>query len=85
MYGDADEGVVNRAELLDGLVRSGEKTLDTIARAAEFLQGPLQLDRGLLGVGPSQVVGERAIIPGPEDAYFGAGHVFSFNGRISGK
>ena len=84
MHEDADERVIHRAELLDGFVGSREKTFDAIARTAEFFQGALQLDRGLLRVWPSQIVGFGAVIAGPENADFGSGHFFSFTRRISG-
>ena len=71
VHENADERVIHRAELLDGFVGSREKTFDAIARTAEFFQGALQLDRGLLRVWLGQFVGFGAVIAGPENADFG--------------
>ncbi len=83
VHEDTDERVIHRAELLDGFVGSREKTFDAIARTAESFQGALQLDRGLLGVWLSQIVGFGAVIARPENTDFGFGHLFSFTRRVS--
>ena len=83
VHKDPNERVIHRAELLDGFVGPSEKTFYTIAGTAESFERPLQLDRGLLGVWPGQIVGFGAVIAGPEYAYFVSGHFFSFMRRVS--
>ena len=72
VHADTDQRVIHWAELLDSFVGSSEKTFDAIARTAESFQGSLQLDRGILGVWLSQIVGFGAVIARPENADFGS-------------
>src|SRR5262249_14232973 len=65
---DADERVVEGAELADRLVGPGEVAGHDVGRPAELAQGVLQLLGGLLHLGPGPLVGFRAVVAGPEYA-----------------
>ena len=71
VHADADHRIVDRAELLDRLVRLGRGSprRGTLARPS-FVQRALELLRRLLDVGQRQLVGLLARVAGPEQRDF---------------
>src|SRR5207247_2932993 len=67
---NANERVVDRPELADGLVGSSEEAGNEVRGASEFAQGGLQLLGGLVDLGAGPLVGLGAVIAGPKHRDF---------------
>ena len=65
---DADHRVLDRAELLDRLVRLREEARDAVGGAAELLQGAFHLLGRFLHRGEGELVGLGAGVAGPEES-----------------
>ena len=66
----ADQRIVDRAELRDRLIGTGQIALDQIRRSTQFLERGHQLGGGLSRLGKGPLVWLGTIVTGPENRDF---------------
>ena len=77
----ADQRVVDRAELGDRLVGTGQVAVNEIRRTPQFLERRHQLGRGLARLGEGPLVRLGPIVPGPENGDFFRHGALKINAR----